>query len=260
MTKIYKNAVVVIMRFFSYLLFLLIVLSCSGMSKKPSPEERPKPEFPDTELKQIIIRGSYHPENPERVKEVEKALREEGFLKEGETLKERSPSMLDWGDERYIYTNKKYCYNTVKTANRERCYKYNFRVRLYDKEGEMIAEDCLRLEYPYRYDEDGRYSEEFLKSANPPDAPEPIEYRTKAEDGILEGRATLAYIPYDENSYETRIVRLEGKKEIVLESFSGGGPPRKSVLIEYYQPIARYRGHGYEYNEEIQCHISPGPK
>ena len=165
------------------------------------------------------------------------------------------------GKENFNYTNTRYCYTEIKIENRNSCYKDNLRVRLYDKEEKIIAEDCLRLEYPEKYDEDGRYSEEFLKRKNytPPGALQRSLWT--AEEGILEGRAILAYVPYDKNSYKIRIVRLEGKNEVILESFGGGYHIKKSELIELYYaaPASAYRGYGYDYNEESQCHISPGP-
>ena len=143
------------MRFFSHLLFLVIVLSCSGMTKKPTLEERPKPNFPDTELKQVIIRGNYYPADPEKVKEIERDYRKDGLLKEVETLKEKYPREFERKEGRYDYTNEYYCYNEVKIEDRESCYKDNLKVRIYDKEGRMITEDCLRLEYPDKYDGEG---------------------------------------------------------------------------------------------------------
>ena len=271
---------VLIMRFFSYLLFLVIVLSCSGISKKPSFENRSlfsdadswisknlSPEelaiFPDTELKQIIIRGYYYPENSERVKEIEKELREDGFLKEGETLKEKYPEELEKGKERYEHETAKYCYKAVKIEDRKNCYHNdNLRVRLYDREGKMIAEDCLRLENPEKYDEGGRFSEEYLREENAPDYFGPPRRLVTPEAGILKSRVVIAYIPYDKNSYENRIVRLEGKKEIILKSSSGSLLVTKSKLIELYYTnhISRYRGFGHDYDAESQCHTSLRPR
>ena len=205
------------------------------MSKKRSPSERPKPEFPATELKQVIIRASYYPENPEEVKEIEETYRIRGKLKEGEVLQEKYPWMHDIGKEKYIHTNVYYCYNEVKVEDRERCYyNENLRFRVYDKEGQMIAEDCLRVSNFEDYDENGRYSEAYLEKANTPHIGGIPKKPVTAEEGILEGRAILLYLPYDENRYETRIVRLEGEKEIIIKSSFGSSPITKSELIEYY--------------------------
>ena len=266
------------MRFFSYLLFLLIVLSCSGMSKKPSPEERSlfsdadswisknlSPEelaiFPDKELKQILIRGDYYPKNLEKMKKVDKNYCRIWDSIERETLQNEYPLMCDRGKERYIHTNVYHCYNAVKIKDRQRCYKDNFRVRVYDKQGEMIAEDCWRLENPEKYDGEGRYSEEFLKSANSPDAPEPTEYRTKAEEGLLEIKAVVAYVPYNENNHEIHIVKLEDETETILASFGSWYIPKPKLIELYYTKNAsRYRGFGYDYDAESQCHKTAGPR
>ena len=247
------------MRFCSYLLLLVIVLSCSGMTKKPTLKERSKPEFPDTELKQVIVRSIYYPANPERVIKKEKILRRRGDLKEGETLKEKYPEELNREKEKYIYTNTLYCYNEVKIEDRPNCYyNDNLKIRFYDKEGKVIAEDCLRLQYPEKYDEAGRYSEEYLREKNAPDSFGIPNEPLVAEEGILEGRAILTYISYNENSYAIRIVRLEGEKEIIIKSFSAGPYITKSELIQRYDG-SKYLNWGYNYDEETQCHISPGP-
>ena len=234
------------MRFFVYFLLVLLGLSCSGISKKPLSEERGlfsdadsdrsknlSPEelsiFPDTELKQILIRGSYYPENPEEVKEIEEEYREEGRLKEGEILQEKYPWTHDIGKEKYHHTDVYYCYNAVKIKDRERCHKENFRVRVYDKEGEIIAEDCLKLEYPEKYDEEGKFSEEYLKEEN---TPEPFDYAKRpvtAEEGLLKSRAVISYVPYSENNHEIHIVKLEGETETILASFGGWYIPKSDL-------------------------------
>ena len=247
------------MRFFSYFLFLLVVLSCFGMTKKPTLKERSKPEFPDTELQQVIVRGSYYPADPEKVKEIERDYRKDGLLKEGETLKEEYPRQFARKRGRYDYTNTLYCYNEVKIEDRPNCYyNDNLKIRFYDKEGKMIAEDCLRLQYPEKYDEAGRYSEKYLREENAPNDYALPKRPVTAEEGILEGRAILTYISYNENSYAIRIVRLEGEKEIIIKSFSAGPYITKSELIQRYGG-SEYLNWGYNYNEETQCHISPGP-
>ena len=99
------------MRFFAYFLLVLLGLSCSGISKNPSSEERELFSetnsdrskdlssqelsiFPDKELKQILIRGSYYPEDPERVIKKEEILRRRGYLKEGESFKKNRLTFL----------------------------------------------------------------------------------------------------------------------------------------------------------------------
>ena len=108
------------------------------------------------------------------------------------------------------------------------------RVRIYDREGQMVTEDCLRLQYPEKYDKDGRYSEEYLKEENAPDEIEPLKRPVVAEEGILEGRAIVMYVPYNENNYATRIVRLEGRKEIVIENLGSSYIEKSELTGELY--------------------------
>ena len=275
MTKIHKRNYVLIMRFFVYFLLVLLGLSCSGISKNPSSEERglfseadsgtnenlsfeKLSIFPDKELKQILIRGSYYPENPEEVKEIEEEYREEGRLKEGEILQEKYPWMYDIGKEKYTHTNVYYCYNEVKTKDRQRCNKDNFKVRVYNKEGEMIAEDCLRLQYPEKYDEEGRFSEEYLKKKNAPYLGSPRRRPLTAEEGLLEIKAVASYVPYNENNHEIHIVKLEAETETILASFGGWYIPKSDLTGRLYDD-RKYLRRGYAYDPKIQCHISPGP-
>ena len=217
----------------------------------------PPINVPDKELKQVVIKGSYYPKNPERVKEVEIRLREAGFLKDGETLKEKYPWRLKRGDEKYTFTNNYYCYNAVKIEDREPCYYRDIRIRTYNKEGQVTTEDCLRVnEEPNKYDEQGRYTEEYLKQRY-----KEYPHETKPEDGILAKRFVIAYIPYNENNHKTRIVRLKGEKEVVLEEF-GGFSLKKSQLIELYYSdhISTFRGFGHDYDENRQCHTFQRPR
>ena len=264
------------MRFFLCFLLILLGLSCSGISKKPSSEERglfseansdksnnlsaeELSIFPDKELKQILIRGVYYFENSEEVKEIEEDYRKSGKLKEGETLKEKYPWMYDIGKERYIHTNVYHCYNAVKTKDRERCHKDNFRVRVYDKQGQIIAEDCLRLQYPEKYNEEGKFSEEYLKKENAPYLGSLPRRPVIAEEGLLEGRAVISYVPYSENNHEIHIVKLEGQTETILARFWGWYIPKSDLTGRLYDN-RKYLRRGYAYDPKIQCHISPGPK
>ena len=259
MTKAYKRVIVFFMRFFTYL--LLVVVNFSFVAVIQQALAGNKPDFPDTELKQIIMRGAYYPADPKGVKEMEKEYLEKGILKAGETLQEEHPREFKRMTGRYDVTIIKYCYTEVKIKNREPCYKDNLRMRLYDNKGHIIAEDCLRLDEDLnKYDEHGRYTEDYIKQYYDNSGPlkGPKESRMKPEDGIFEGRSIVIYLPYDKNVYERRIVRLEGKKEIVIESYSDGPPVEKSTLIRLYDD-SKYFNHGFAYNEESQCHISPGP-
>ena len=264
------------MRFFVYFLLVLLGLSCSGISKNPSSEERglfseadsgtnenlsfgKLSIFPDKELKQILIRGSYHPENPEKMKKIDKDYCRIWDSIEKETLQDEYPLKCDIGKERYYHTNVYHCYNEVKIKDRERCHKESFRVRVYDKQGQMIAEDCLRLEYPEKYDEEGKFSEEYLKEENAPYLGSLPRQPLTAEEGLLESRAVISYVPYSENNHEIHIVKLEDETETILASFWGWYIPKSDLTGRLYDD-RKYLRRGYAYDPKIQCHISPGPK
>ena len=103
-----------------------------------------------------------------------------------------------------------------------------------------------------------RYSEKYLREENAPNDYALPKQPVTAEEGILDIRSILAYIPYNENNYATRIVRLEGKKEIIIENLGGSYIEKSKLTGELYDD-SKYLRRGYAYNEEIQCHVSPGP-
>ena len=246
------------MKFVVYLLFIVTSFSCSCL-EKPLPPEKPK--FPNTNLKEIVFHGTYYPENPEELEEIKRDYRERGLLKKGETLKEKYPDLLDDGDENFIYSGMRYCYNKIKTEDRKPVFKDNLKARLYDKEGNLLTEDFLRLWYPDKYDKEGRYSEDYLRRhyTRPPGALETPEHlRMTPEDGLLESRALIAYIPYDERGYEIRIVRLEGRKEVILHDKIKPYSQleiQKKTGVDFTQ--AKTYRHSWTFNKDSQCHVSP---
>ena len=87
----------------------------------------------------------------------------------------------------------------------------------------------------------------------------PEGIRDTPEDGILESRSMLAYLPYNKAGHEIRIVRLEGGKEIILLKldFATQTELRKSsVRLNTFGRRPHWEG----YNEEAECHLSPGPR
>ena len=176
------------MRVSLYLLFVSIVLSCSCLEKTEPP---PKPVFPDKDLKEVIISGSYAPENKAKAKVREKELRSEGRLKEWESFEEK---YLYVEKESFNYAGKFYCYNEMQ--DKKPVFNKNLRVRLYDKKGQILIEDHLRLELPERYDEKGRYSEAYLRKQYESRSE---SYRMQGyvpltpEDGILSTRSVTSY-------------------------------------------------------------------
>ena len=67
--------------------------------------------FPDKELKEIIIRGRYYPQNRERDPELRK--------------------------EHFGYSGKRFCYSETNEGEKKPVFNDNLRVRLYSKEGQI---------------------------------------------------------------------------------------------------------------------------
>ena len=87
----------------------------------------------------------------------------------------------------------------------------------------MLSEDFLRLEYPENYDEEGRYSEAYLREqyeSRPERYQMPGYVPSTPEDGILSSRSVISYLPYYDEGHKIHIVRLKGKKEVFLEELS----------------------------------------
>ena len=234
-----------------YILFILLILSCSCFKEEPLPK---KPNFPDTNLKEVIIYGDYSSENPNYVEELKKDYIENGYLKEGETFEEKYPEFLDRGEERFQFETTNYCYNKTKEEDRNRpMLNKNLRVRVYDKEGKMIYEDFVRLLYPEDYDEDGRYSEAYLKQY------ENNYHKPTAKDGLSDSsRLVIIYLPYyDNKEVKFNIVRLEGEKEIILSEGVYAVAITKSELISNYLAEDFFDNFGvdlYGFDEDSQCH------
>ncbi len=239
-------------------LFAILLFSCSCLRKKQLPD------FPKKDLEEIITYGWYWPEDPRRLEKLKQQMIEGRDLKEGEIFEKKYPHYLDYGDEKFNFSGRSYCYN--KEKNKKAIYREDLRIRLYDKNGNLLAEDFLRLDSPENYDEEGRYSEAYiareyaekpwLLDAEEPWAPE--SWKIKPEDGILDYRHVDAYLPYHPEGHEIRIVRLKGEQEIVLSSWNGEIElPSKSYLIEHYTSESGAGQMGWTYSEENQCHHSP---
>ena len=145
------------------------------------------------ELLEMKIDGTYYPGGPEEIEDYERYYRERGLLKEGETLADlptRFAHKLKYlGKERFRMNGRSmtFCYEKIMDEDREKATVIdpNLRARIYDKEGNLLAEDILRDRKPESYH------------------PFPA--------------STVAYLPYLNNSdVILRIVRLKGEEEIVL--------------------------------------------
>ena len=171
------------MRFF-WFLSILILLSCSCLSKNQLQEPLPESTFPDKKLEEIVISGRY-------------------------------------GKEQFHYSEVRYCYN--KTDNKEDVFNSDLKVRLYDKEGKMLSEDFLRSE---------------------------------SDDNL--SRSVTAYLSYHDEGHEIRIVKLNGNKEILLDTL-GFAPQSELIKITYPENTLNHFDRNVIFDEEEQCHVGPGP-
>ncbi len=153
------------------------------------------------ELQEIKIYGDYHPGGPEEIEDTEQYWLKHGVLEEGDTLADswQTAHFLEYLGKERFRTGRDwkpiiYCYGEILDEDRELApvIDPNLRARMYDPEGNLLAEDILRDRNPERKDP-------FLRSA-------------------------VIYLPYLRNGDVTiRIVRLEGEEEILLYERDGDG-------------------------------------
>ena len=189
------------MRYYLYALSFFILLSCSCVITAPKP-----PPVPDKELKEVIIYGDYYPKEEYKLNSLD-----------------YSP---DLASQPFNYFDDLYCYN--ETKEKKPVYDESLRVRLYDKEGNMLAEDFLRAE---------------------------IEY-----DEADSSQHVISYLPYMKiEDAEIRIVKLEEGKEKLIktgyccsshkEMFEG------AFAIEFYRKNKMYTPQfGWTYSEKSECY------
>ena len=244
--------------------FIVFFLSCVAERYILHPPPLPPIVYPDKEIAEIFIYGHYTPKDPSRLERLKREIIEEGWVKEGESFEEKYSHFLDEGDESFTFSGGNYCYNKTKTKDKKSVPHHNLilKARLYDKKGNLLEEDFLRLDFPEDYDEEGKYTEYYLKRKydwRPKKYQFPKELRATPEEGILALRDMLAYLPYNKAGYEIRIVRLEGEKEIILFK---SGIMTKAELRKRSGRLntSKRKPRGWEYNEEAECHLSPGPK
>ena len=130
--------------------------------------------------------------------------------------------------ERYNYTGKKYCYNKTEEDKKfkgfEEISKGKFKAQLYNKEGDLLTETFFIVK--------------------------------KVDTDIMEIYELRAYLPFQEGAYETRIVRIDKNKEIILDT---------TILIPLEElahntfPLTQ-PGPFWHYDPKIECHIAPGPR
>ncbi len=158
-----------------YVLFIVTALSCS-CGRDPSIGS----SFPDKKLEEVIIYGYYQYKNPNRLEDFKKEVVRQSRLKSGEAFREKYPEFLNIGDENFRYSFIEYCYNK-SVSSKESIFKGNFKVRLYDKENNLLAEDSLRL---------------------------------KSDD--KDSSFVMAYLPYHNAGHEIRVIKIVEGKEIIL--------------------------------------------
>ena len=214
----------------SFFLLLAFMLSCNCEGKVPVI----KPiNYPDKNLKEIIIRGSYTPKNPKEVEELKKDLlskptctgydrrkRHCGLL-EGETLEKALRNRFPGtGEEAFGHSSyREYCYNKTDGIKKKSIFKENLRARLYDKNGKLLTEDFFRW--------NGHPTSKF--------------------------QSVISYLPYDDKGHRIYIVSLNGKKEVILYDM---GMLSQSKLREISLPDHdMYRNESWVFNEKSECHI-----
>ena len=131
---------------------------------------------------------------------------------------------MDIGDEkvdRFLRFN--YCYEKTPDSKKEPVINKNLRVRLYDMNKNVIAEDYLRVGY-------------FDKEHN-------LYF-------------TVSYVPYEKKGHYFQIVRLEGEKEIILwkPGVRGTALLSKAQLIQWSRPLPYGFDNKFEYLSKTKCH------
>ncbi len=141
---------------------------------------------PQGELKEIIVWGFYTRESEQEVQDAHDDLK--WYLKEGQSVVEKFPH-LNLGEEKYNRSGQRFCDHVTdeETKKKYPIINPNLRVRLYDREGDVLSEDFARDEFPKNTDE--------------------MSYRWHV----------IAHVPYHEEGHSLRLVRLEDGKEILLE-------------------------------------------
>ena len=127
--------------------------------------------------------------------------------------------------EKYRYSGEKYCYNKTVEEDKKQIKESvdeNFKAQLYNKEGELLTETFFIVN---KFDTKDIYD-------------------------------LTAYLPFQESGYETRIVRIDKNKEIILDT---------TILIPLEElvhkvvPLDQW-GLFWRYDPEIECFMAPGPR
>ena len=201
-----------------YILVFLTVFSCNCMKK-----EAEEIVYPEGDIEEIRIYGTYKPKDPQRLEDRINEVIKEGKVKNKKEFKKKYPHFLDLGDESFQKDPDIFCYNKTLDNNKEVAFNKNLRVRLYDKEENIIAEDYLR-----------------------------VTHIDKENNWFF----TVSYIPYHKEGYFFHVVRLEGKKEVILwkPGIRGAAIVSKAELIRLSKPLPQDFDNDYKYRPETKCH------
>ena len=171
----------------SSVVFGILCLFSLGCPVKGGVPAYRKPVYPDKDLKEIKVYGSY--------------------------------SSIEGGG--FVYSRyREYCYNETEEENKKPVLDENLWTKLYNKEGNLLSKDFLRLGgklYP-------------------------------------ESQNIISYLPYRDEGYEFRVVRLKGKKEVVLKKIEIYTQEELRELS--YVDNEFNQREGWVYNEERECHIA----
>ena len=177
-----------------YLLFGIIITLCSCETNHPYPLE-PIIVYPDKNLKEIIFRSKYDKSNSEKP---------------------------------FDSFAEAFCYDKVK--NKTPILDRSLRARLYDKAGNLLAEDFIRSFRPYSTDR------------------EPSSARKMPYIQI--------YFPYHDNGSEFRLVKIKNGRET---TFFTSHLPSESKLKEYVgKYVTRFNHYNWEYSAELECFLGGG--
>lgn len=214
------------MKIYTYIFIFLTLLSCSCRETKTK-----ETVYPEWDIKEIRIYGRYQPEDPKRLENmINNFITGDGVIsqsrvKNRKEFEERYPHYLDIGDEKFHeHPQFHYCYDRA-LDNKEFPFNKDLRVRLYNKEEKIIAEDYLRVT---RFDEQNN------------------------------SFSIVSYILYHKEGHFFQVVRLEGTKEVVLwkPGKRGFAIVPKAELIHLSKPLPQGFDNEFEYDKKIRCHYS----
>ena len=220
----------------SSVFFGILCLFSLGCPVKGGVPTHRKPVYPDKDLKEIKVYGSYFAEDKKALEElkqelltnercdknditrrcVQPSLPSERCYKSdrirrciqpslyiGETLEEALRNRFSGlGEEGFSYSQyREYCYNETEEENKNPVFNKNLRARLYDREGNLLSEDFLRW--------DGR--------------------------SIPKSQSVISYLPYRDEGYKIHVVRLKGKREVILYDIRTPTQSRLREITHYVQ-------------------------